>query len=219
MKITDPSWDPYVPENIAVSQFTPNSEVVLSDYVDIVSDANKPFSMTIYSFKKIEKTDAFGDKTMVKVPIWDSKDHDLYLDKLLMVWGANLMTQKKPNFSGVFGLGERVDDEFFLRDGTFSFWNRGESNIIEDGSLPGKNNYGTHPYFAYRTQTDTFVSNFFNNAAANDILIENNPDSGEVKFDYISIGGCFDLFIEEELAVDPLIKRYHHIVGTPLLVP
>lgn len=215
MRVTDPSWDPYVPENLKQTQYTPNTEVILSDHMDIVSAAGKAFSMKIYSSK--EKTDPILGK--VKVPIWDSADHDLHLEKMLMIWGTNLMTQKKPNFSGVFGLGERVDDKFFLRDGTFSFWNRGEDNIVEDGSLPGKNNYGTHPYFAYRTQTDTFVSNFFNNAAANDILIENNADTGVVSLDYISIGGSFDLFIEEEFGVDALIKRYHHIVGTPLLVP
>ena len=209
----DPStqFKPFAPQNLQVTDFTPNKDVKLMDYIKINTASDK-YSLQIMS--RIDK----------KTVIFDTADHDLFLSQYFMVWGSNLMTQMNDQFFGAFGLGERVD-HYFLQDGTYSFWNRGHPNEIENGQLPGKNNYGTHPFMAYKspimasTGESTFVSLFFNNAAANDVIIENDAKTGTVSFDYISIGGQFDLFVNERNQVDELVQKYQKLVGNPVMVP
>jgi len=84
--------------------------------------------------------------------IFDTTDMDLAVGEYLTVFSAKLNTKTGDSFNGAFGLGERVD-EYFLREGTYSFWNRDHKNQEESGSA-GDNNYGTHPFFAWQTPGD-----------------------------------------------------------------
>ena len=118
----DPStmYKPYEPQNLQVTDFTPNKDIKLSDYISVETGAGEAYALKIMS--KIDK----------KTVIYDTTDHDLYMSQYFMVWGSSLMTQKNEQFFGAFGLGERVD-HYFLQTGTYSFWNRGHPNELENG--------------------------------------------------------------------------------------
>ena len=153
-----------------------------------------------------------------KTVVWDTGSHPIELSEYLMTWGAELKTGVDTEFTGAFGLGERVD-EFMIRDGVYSFWNRDNPNIEENGKLPGKNNYGTHPLIAWKSPVGTFVSTFMLNAAANDVIISNDMTLGQISMDQISVGGNFDLYISEGAFPDDVVKSYQNLVGKPVLVP
>jgi maltase-glucoamylase len=153
-----------------------------------------------------------------KTVVWDTNDHPIQLSEYLMTWGADLKTGVDTDFTGAFGLGERVD-EFMIRDGVYSFWNRDSPNTEENGKLPGKNNYGTHPLIAWKSPVGTFVSTFLLNAAANDVIISNDMKQGLISMDQISVGGNFDLYISEGSNPEEVVKSYQNLVGKPVLVP
>lgn len=48
------------------------------------------------------------------------------------------------------GLGERVSSDLFYDDGVYSIWNRDAGTPPDNGRPPGKNVYGTHPFFMYQ---------------------------------------------------------------------
>ena len=48
------------------------------------------------------------------------------------------------------GLGERASTDLFYKDGVYSMWNRDIPLTNDDGKPPGKNEYGTHPFFMYK---------------------------------------------------------------------
>jgi len=188
-QLITPAYTPYVPEDVLLADAQKaNTKAILSDIIQITSEAGKNWSMKVLS--SIDNT---------KV-IFDTSDHELFISQYYITWGADLLSKSGDEFNGAYGLGERVD-EFFLRDGTYSFWNRDSPNSEEAGSA-GDNNYGTHPYFAYQTSVFTagsqgsFASAFMNNAAASDAIIENDPATGKISIQFKSVGGNFDLYID-----------------------
>ena len=64
------------------------------------------------------------------------------------------------------GLGGRVQDNLFYADGVYSIWNRDAGLPPDDGELPGKNIYGTHPFFMYKNNNNAWVGVFTKVAAA-----------------------------------------------------
>lgn len=54
------------------------------------------------------------------------------------------------SFTGIFGLGERANKDFFFKDGVYSMWAKDIPTPIEDGKTPGNNLYGTHPFYMYK---------------------------------------------------------------------
>ena len=83
-------------------------------------------------------------------------------------------------FNGIMGLGERNKMSLFLRDGVYSMWNFDSPTPPETGTLPGKNVYGTHPFYMYKTDSQVWTGVFSNNANAQDWYIKNNPSTGQV---------------------------------------
>lgn len=152
-------------------------------------------------------------------PIFDSKSHNIYMSEYLNIWGGNLYTGIGENdFTPAFGLGERVDD-FWLKDGIYSFWNRPVPAEFEAGDTLSKNTYGTHPYLAWKTQTGTFASNFIFNTAANDIELNSQKTFGKILMNQISVGGNIHFFVSEARKPETLVKQYHQLVGKPQLPP
>ena len=64
------------------------------------------------------------------------------------------------------GLGEQFTYDLWLKTGIFSFWSRDEPDPISRGTLPGANNYGTHPYFLGKANDNSWFGVFTNLAAA-----------------------------------------------------
>jgi len=75
-------------------------------------------------------------------------------------------TEKEDDFRGIFGLGEKANFDFFYKDGVYSMWSRDIPTPIENGKAPGKNMYGTHPYFMYKHKPNAWIGILYNLAAA-----------------------------------------------------
>ena len=64
------------------------------------------------------------------------------------------------------GLGERVSTSLFYDDGVYSMWNRDAATPPDNGRPPGKNVYGTHPFFMYKNGGGQWIGVFTKVAAA-----------------------------------------------------
>jgi len=125
-------------------------------------------------------------------------------------------------FRGIMGLFERTGSDLFLKDGVYSLWSRDVANPVEDniGKAPGKNNYGTHPFYMGRTrhESGSWFGVFTNLAAAQDWWIKNDSE-GIVDVKTIAAGGVGDLYFMTGEGPNEVTKMYHSIIGTPVLVP
>ena len=88
----------------------------------------------------------------------------MMLDSYLNAIKVQVQTQM--DFQGIFGLGERADKDFFLKDGVYSMWSRDQPTPDETGKLPGANMYGTHPFFMYKHMSNVWVGVHYKLAAA-----------------------------------------------------
>lgn len=118
----------------------------------------------------------------------------------------------------VWGLGEQVTDQYYLQDGIYSFWNRdnpGEN--YSTSSLPGKNIYGTHPFFMFKSIADEFVGVFLNNAAGIDVVIK-TVSATQKELIFSMSGGTMDLFIFNDADPNKVIQKYHEVIGKPVQI-
>jgi hypothetical protein len=66
----------------------------------------------------------------------------------------------------VFGLGERNTKKMFYDDGVYSMWNFDVPTPPETGTLPGKNAYGTHPFYMFKSANQVWAGVFTNLVSA-----------------------------------------------------
>lgn len=124
------------------------------------------------------------------------------------------------SFKGIMGLAERVVTDLFLPDGVYSLWSRDTASPVEDGKLPGKNMYGTHPFYMAKASDKTWFGVYTNLAAAQDWWIKNTPATGEVAIKTYAAGGLGDVYFMFGATPDAVTSLYHEaIVGNPVLVP
>mmetsp|Transcript_41978 Transcript_41978/g.48617 ORF Transcript_41978/g.48617 Transcript_41978/m.48617 type:complete len:1282 (-) Transcript_41978:599-4444(-) len=117
----------------------------------------------------------------------------------------------------IFGLGERVGD-FFLKEGVYTMWNRDEPSPTENGARPGNNIYGTHPvYFSQMKSSNQFFAVFDNNAGAQDVIIERDPNG--MKLTHIKTSGVTDLLIILNGDIKAVVGEFINLVGHPVMVP
>ena len=83
-------------------------------------------------------------------------------------------------FKGVFGLGERATKDFFFKTGVYSMWAKDIDNPVENGRLPGSNNYGVHPFYMFKHADRSWAGVFHNLAQAQDWWITNDPVTGKI---------------------------------------
>lgn len=50
---------------------------------------------------------------------------------------------------------DQVSSDLFLKDGVYSLWAYDTADPVEDGKPPGKNMYGTHPFYMAKAPQDT----------------------------------------------------------------
>jgi len=101
------------------------------------------------------------------------KLNGMLLGQYLNLIDGTAYTAPGPAFRGILGLWERTSSDLFLPDGVYSLWSRDIPNPIEDGHAPGKNLYGTHPFYMARAADKTWFGVFTNLAAAQDWWITN----------------------------------------------
>jgi len=81
----------------------------------------------------------------------------MVFDKYLNMFETKAHSTPGKGFKGIFGLGEKVGPDFFLPDGIYSLWSRDDASPVEDGKSPGKNIYGTHPFYMFKNDDITWV--------------------------------------------------------------
>jgi len=92
-------------------------------------------------------------------------------------------------------LGEKVSTTIGRRSGVYSLYNREAPSPIEDGKPPGKNMYGSHPFFMFSTTSNTWTGVFSNVVQAQDWYIASSPSTSSTVIHSIAIGGVGDLYI------------------------
>lgn len=189
-----------VPKDIINVTMTKNASR-LENYLDIV---DQPFGIKIQNHK--------GDYVISIT--------EMLLDQNLNIISAIHNTTYGDQFKGIFGLGERAQiDDLFYPDGIYSMWNRDVPMPFEDGKPPGTNLYGTHPFYMFKNDNKSWVGVFSNVPNAQDWIILNNKDSGEVNTTMIAAGGMGDMYFIVDSTPAAVVSGYLDIVGKPVLIP
>jgi len=111
-----------------------------------------------------------------------------------------------------------------MEDGVYTMWNKDSPSPVADGKAPGKNMYGTHPFYMsqYTRSGDNsraFMGVFNQNAAGQDWYIKNDKDNGKVTVQNVLTGGQIDQFFFMAETPEAVVKQYHALVGNATLVP
>ena len=98
-------------------------------------------------------------------------------------------------------------------------WNRDATTPKEDGRPPGKNIYGTHPFFMFKHSETSWVGSYTNLAAAQDWYIKNDKPTGKVQLALVAAGGLGDIYYILDSTPMAVAGGYLEIVGRPVLPP
>lgn len=132
-----------------------------------------------------------------------------YFDKFIE-FDVKLQTNR------LFGLGERAA-HFALPPGTYTIWNHGAPNPLDDGVIGGKNMYGSHPFYVSQLANQKqFTAVYFKNTNAQDAIIEESSDK-KYTVTHRTIGGIIDLYIFYPNSIEHILKKYHTLIGKPYL--
>lgn len=116
-------------------------------------------------------------------------------------------------------MSDRTGSELKLENGVYSLWARDAADPVEDGKLPGKNYYGTHPFYQGRSHDDKWFGVFTNFAGAQDWWIYNYAIAGDVDVRMYGIGGVADFYVMFADTPEQVTVLNQEIVGKPVLVP
>lgn len=119
----------------------------------------------------------------------------MVFDEYLNWINVQANTQTGDAFQGILGLGERASKDFFLKDGVYGMWARDQPTPDEDGTLPGKNMYGTHPFYMYKHKPGAWVGVHYKLAHAQDWWVKNNQALGTIDISTIATGGVADIYV------------------------
>lgn len=124
------------------------------------------------------------------------------------------------NHKGIMGLAERVVSDLFLPDGIYSLWARDTASPIENGKLPSKNMYGTHPFYMAKATDANWFGVYTNLAAAQDWWVKNDKATGDVQINTYAAGGLGDMYFIFEQTPTKLVSHFHRLfIGEPVRVP
>ena len=138
-----------------------------------------------------------------------------YMDRYIE-WTAEIPTHQ------VYGMGERVHN-FTLLNGTYTLWNKDNHLLspIDDAKSPGKNLYGSHPFYMAKVSTDPknpkFIGVFMRNANAQEFSITYEGKKAIIK--HVLLGGILDIYIFHSGKPSYIIQQYHQLIGKPYLPP
>jgi len=141
------------------------------------------------------------------------------LGDYLNLMNSMVYTEKGDNFQGIMGLAERTVDNLFLPDGVYSLWSRDIPNPVEQGTLPGANLYGVHPFYMGKASDGSWFGVYTNLASAQDWWLKNDKAAGAVNITTIAAGGLGDVWIMTGKDPNEVTMKYHEIVGKPVLTP
>ena len=142
----------------------------------------------------------------------------LLFDDYYVSVDATVSTLPAPDFIGLWGIGERVRN-FFYENGVYTTSARDAGSPYDTGRSPGSNMYGVHPLYLGKHKQGSYFGVFLLNANAADWWIQNDPASGNIDVNVITIGGVVDLFFIVDTKPENIAIKYHMLVGLPVLVP
>ena len=83
----------------------------------------------------------------------------------------------------------------FLKSGVYPIWNTDVDNPNEDGLLPGKQTYGSHPFYMFKHAKNSWIGVYHNLAQATDYWVNNDFASGKVGIQQVATGGYGDIYV------------------------
>jgi hypothetical protein len=161
-KLPDDWRTPFEIPNEIIEIKNPRQYVQLSKYVEVT---DKPFGL------KVLNSQGAAVLTI----------EELFLHSYLNYVVEKANTTKGDAFTGIFGLGERAQKTFFYEDGIYNMWNHDDGMPIEDGRPASKALYGTHPFYMYKNDDNSWVGVFHKLAANQDYIVQNDKDTGVVQ--------------------------------------
>ncbi|XP_004363327.2 alpha-glucosidase [Capsaspora owczarzaki ATCC 30864] len=123
------------------------------------------------------------------------------------------MSTRLPDQPNIYGLGERVHQFRLDPTGkTYTIFARDQGTPYDDGLAPGKNLYGSHPF--YLEMRNGLAHGVFNlNSNAQDVVIDNNL------LTYKIVGGVFDMYFVLGPEPESVVQQYHELIGKPTMIP
>lgn len=132
----------------------------------------------------------------------------LVFSDYLVSLNASVKTEGGTEFTGLWGLGERIRD-FFYTDGVYTTYANDQGSPIDSGLPPGGNMYGVHPIYLGKTSNMTYFGVFNLNSNPADFWIRNNKTSGLVSINQVSTGGIVDLYFISASNPNRVVEKYH----------
>lgn len=179
----------------------------LAEYVKVDTSSNPTNLITVMS-------KAAGKEA---VDVWSL--NAVVQEAFLNMMSTTVHSKAGDGFHGIMGLAERTSNELFIADGVYSLWSRDDANPVETGSLPASNAYGVHPFYLSAATDSTWFGVYTNLAAAQDWWVQNDNATGTVQLTTIATGGLADVVIMFGSTPNDVTKRYHDLVGKPVLTP
>ena len=122
-----------------------------------------------------------------------------------------LTTSLNYNFF-IYGLGERITN-FPILPGTYTLWAKGLPGYYDNGVLPGKNIYSSHPMYLGIDSQGNAHGGFLLNSDAMDVTVSNTSLTFQV------VGGIIDYYAFVGPNPEQVLQQYHRVIGFPGLVP
>ena len=125
--------------------------------------------------------------------------------------------QTAVNAAEFYGIGERITS-FKLKPGTYTIAGRDQLTPIDDGTIPGKNTYGNHPFYMFKLPDNSYGGLFILSSNMMDITIT-QFDANVFQVAHSITGGSLDLFYIMKGNPKFVISKYMEIIGKPQLMP
>lgn len=191
-----------IPKNV-VSPLEDDTTGKLSDVVKITEDAGGSFKIQILNKK--DGTAIYDLEGIILDPLFNFLKSTVHVDG--------------QNFKGITGLSDQISGDLWLKDGTYTLWNKNSNSPESDGLLPGKNMYGSNPFYMAKADDGSWFGVYQNMVAASDWLVYNDIPNKKVWLETTATGGVGDLYIMPAPTPEGVTKAYQGLVGKPVLFP
>lgn len=115
-----------------------------------------------------------------------------------------------------YGLGERFNQGFRLRDGKWTIFNRDRGQCIDKGT--GLQTYGYYPFYLQRESQKYFHINYLRSSNAMDVIKETKNNRHFLTFKVI--GGIFDFrFFLNEQSAELALEKFQLYYGRSAIPP
>ena len=186
-----PQNDPFPSDPLKNFSFPINLSAVRFEYTE------SPFDFKI--------TRKFNNATLFSTYDGDFIFSDYYIQ---------IQTQIDTYFT--YGLGERFNSGFRLRDGKWTIFNRDRGQVIDKGE--GLQTYGYYPFYMQRETKNFFHINYLRSSNAMDIVKEEKNEKHYLT--YKVIGGILDFrFILGETVPEALLDKMSVFTGRSAIPP